>query len=361
MELSIDERFKLITSNLQETLIDEQVMKKIMAVRPLKIYWGTAPTGPPSIAYFIPMMKIRDLVNAGCEVVILIADLHAVLDNLKSTFKQVEHRVQYYIKVIQEMLLSLGVDVSKVKFIKGSDFQLTKEYTLDMYKAHTLITFAEAKHAGASVVKQDEHPKMCSLMYPTLQALDIHYLNGGCDIFFGGIDQRKIAMHEKEIMPKLGFKKKMYLFNRMISGLRQNKKEGENTDANIAETKMSSSNKDSKIDLMDTKNILKAKINKCYCLPGDIEDNCLMEMLEGLIFPILQIKGLKFVINRPEKFGGIVNYDNVEQVKNDFKEQQLHPGDFKNGMIDTIDSILDPIRKAMETDEVKKLIKLAYS
>ena len=36
--------------------------------RPLKIYWGTATTGKPHIAYFVPMAKIADFLRAGCEV-----------------------------------------------------------------------------------------------------------------------------------------------------------------------------------------------------------------------------------------------------------------------------------------------------
>ncbi len=43
--------------------------------RDLKIYWGTATTGKPHIAYFVPMSKIADFLRAGCEVRI---SLHAV-------------------------------------------------------------------------------------------------------------------------------------------------------------------------------------------------------------------------------------------------------------------------------------------
>jgi len=358
MELSVDEKYNLIVRNLQETILDEVVMKKIIAVRPLKVYWGTAATSMPSIAYFVPMMKIRDLVLAGCEVTILIADLHAVLDNLKSTFEQIRHRTEYYITMIKALLTSLNVDLNKIKFVKGTDFQLSNEYTLDMYKAHTLITVNEAKHAGAEVVKHSEHPKMTGLMYPTLQALDEQYL--GVDVQIGGIDQRKIFMHARNIMPQLGYKKRMYLMNKMISGLRtakQEPKEGEN----IQDQKMSSSNQDSKIDLLDSKNQLKAKINKAYCFPGDINDNCLLEMLENLVFPILHIKGLNFVIERKEEYGGNITYNNIDDVKNDFKSEKLHPMDLKQGMINNFDLILDPIRKTFETPEMKKLIKLAYS
>lgn len=36
--------------------------------RDLKVYWGTATTGKPHIAYFVPMSKIADFLKAGCEV-----------------------------------------------------------------------------------------------------------------------------------------------------------------------------------------------------------------------------------------------------------------------------------------------------
>lgn len=358
MDLTIDETYNLITRNLQEIMLDEVVVKKILAVRQLKVYWGTSPTSPPSVAYFVPMMKIRDLVMAGCEVTILIADLHAILDNLKSTFEQVGHRSEYYITMIKALMTSLNIDISKIKFVKGTEYQLSKEYTLDMYKAHSLITVNEAKHAGAEVVKQSEHPKMTGLMYPTLQALDEQYL--GADVEIGGIDQRKLFMHARNIMPQLGYKKRMYLMNKMISGLRivkQESKEGEN----IQDQKMSSSNKDSKIDILDSKNQLKAKINKAYCLPGDVTDNCLLEMLENLVFPILNIKGLNFVIERKEEYGGNITYTNTEDIKNDFKSEKLHPMDLKQGMINNLNMILDPIRKTFETPEMRELIRLAYS
>ncbi|CAM6001798.1 unnamed protein product [Sphagnum balticum] len=65
--LSPDEKFELITRNLQEVL-NEQKIKDILAVRDLNVYWGTATTGKPHVAYFVPMMKIADMLNAGCHV-----------------------------------------------------------------------------------------------------------------------------------------------------------------------------------------------------------------------------------------------------------------------------------------------------
>ena len=77
-------------------------------------------------------MKLADFLEAGCEVTVLFADLHAFLDNMKSTWEQLESRVQYYEKVIKAMLRSRGVNLGKLKFVRGTSFQLSEKYTLDV-------------------------------------------------------------------------------------------------------------------------------------------------------------------------------------------------------------------------------------
>lgn len=67
MSLTTDQKYNLITRNLQEVLGADE-MKKILAERDLKMYWGTAPTGRPHIGYFVPMTKIADFLSAGVEV-----------------------------------------------------------------------------------------------------------------------------------------------------------------------------------------------------------------------------------------------------------------------------------------------------
>ncbi len=91
--LSPAEKKHLITRNLQEVLGDERI-DEILKVRDLKIYWGTATTGKPHIAYFVPMSKIADFLLAGCEVTILFADLHAYLDNMKAPWDLLNLRTQ---------------------------------------------------------------------------------------------------------------------------------------------------------------------------------------------------------------------------------------------------------------------------
>ena len=68
--------------------------------------------------------------------------------------------------------------------------------------------------------------------------------------------------------------------------------------------------------------------------------------------------GDKFVIERPEKFGGNVEYGDYNALEEDFVERKLHPMDLKNGVAREIDVLLAPIRKKAEGKD--KLISDAY-
>lgn len=56
----------------------------------------------------------------------MFADLHAFLDNLKSTFEVLENRVLYYEHVIKALLTAFNVPIDKLSFVKGSSYQLSK-------------------------------------------------------------------------------------------------------------------------------------------------------------------------------------------------------------------------------------------
>ncbi|CAL8297727.1 unnamed protein product [Lota lota] len=338
-QISPDEKLHLITRNLQEVLGEEK-LKQVLQERELKIYWGTATTGKPHVAYFVPMSKIADFLRAGCEVTILFADLHAFLDNMKAPWELLELRVQYYEQVIKAMLESIGVPLDKLKFIKGTDFQLSREYTLDVYRLSSMVTEHDAKKAGAEVVKQVEHPLLSGLLYPGLQALDEEYLK--VDAQFGGVDQRKIFTLAEKYLPSLGYAKRSHLMNPMVPGL--------------TGTKMSSSEEDSKIDLLDKKEDVKKKLKKAFCEPGNIENNGLLSFVKHVLFPLHG----EFSVKRDPKWGGDKVYTVFEEVEKDFAGELVHPGDLKASIEVALNKLLDPIRKKFETPELRKLANTAY-
>lgn len=336
------EKKHLITRNLQEVLGDER-LTEILKQRDLRLYWGTATTGRPHVAYFVPMSKIADFLKAGCEVTILFADLHAYLDNMKAPWELLALRTQYYEAAIKAMLTSIGVSLDKLKFVRGTEYQLSKEYTLDVYRMSSVITEHDAKKAGAEVVKQVDHPLLSGLLYPGLQALDEEYLK--VDAQFGGVDQRKIFTLAEKYLPSLGYAKRVHLMNPMVPGLTGGK--------------MSASEEDSKIDLLDNPAAVKKKLKKAFCEPGNITENGILSFTKHVIFPLMS-KDDKFLISRAEEHGGNVEYSNFEDLEAAFAKEEIHPGDLKVSVELAINKLLAPIQEIFKDPKLQELTKKAY-
>jgi tyrosyl-tRNA synthetase len=346
MAQTLDQKFELITRNLQEHLGGDRI-KAVLEERDLKVYWGTAPTGKPHIGYFVPMAKIADFLQAGCEVTILFADLHAYLDNQKAPWELLKLRTKYYEHVIRAILTSIGVPLDKLKMVVGTDYQLSPEYSLDVYKLLAATTEHDAKKAGAEVVKQVSSPLLSGLVYPLLQALDEEYL--GCDAQFGGVDQRKIFTYAEKYLPQLGYKKRAHLMNGMVGGL--------------SGSKMSSSDPDSKVDLLDSQAEISKKLKKAFCEEGNIENNPILSFLQAVIFPAKSLtnKDYAFLIERPEKFGGNSSFSTFQELQDAFERKDVHPGDLKSAAAVALKSLLEPIRDIWNEDaELQALTLEAY-
>lgn len=67
-------------------------------------------------------------------------------------------------------------------------------------------------------------------------------------------------------------------------------------------TKMSSSEEDSKIDLLDNAAAVKKKLKKSFCEPGNVTDNGVLAFCEHVIFPLFQ-DGEFFNLSRTVEFG----------------------------------------------------------
>jgi tyrosyl-tRNA synthetase len=122
--------------------------------------------------------------------------------------------------------------------------------------------------------------------------------------------------------------------------------------------KMSASDPSSKVDLLDDEKLVQKKLNKAFCPEGVVEDNGVLAFVKYVLFTIKGDKGESFVIERPEKWGGNLEFHNYEELEKAFVAKELHPMDLKQGVAAEINKLLEPIREGMKgTDE---LIKAAY-
>jgi tyrosyl-tRNA synthetase len=326
--MNFDQAFKYCQETINLKVLQEKALQK-----QLHGYWGTAPTGKPHIAYMVPILSLSRMIKEGCKITIMIADYHAALDNNKTEWEALHARTEYYTMVIKELFKLTGVNPTpdQLQFTKGTDHQRgNPAYLDDLLKLSTAITVNIAKKATAEVVKCSSNPPLSNCIYPLMQVLDEVYL--GTDFEFGGVDQRKIFVFGADYLPRIGYKEpRCYVMNPMIRSLG---KAG----------KMSASETNSKIDLLDTPEDIIAKCKKAYSVDGEVEDNGVLQLFKYVIFELPAYEtGL--TVTRPEKYGGDLHFKTYAELEQSFTAKNVASVDLKETLGKELVSILAPLRQ----------------
>jgi len=118
--------------------------------------------------------------------------------------------------------------------------------------------------------------------------------------------------------------------------------------------KMSKSDPNAGIFIHNSDDEIRTKIKKGFCDEGIIENNPILEITKHVVFHEFDAVS----IERPEKFGGNVSYDNFESLESDFSQKKLHPLDLKQAVGDSLVKIVSPVRDKLDlSEELSNLIK----
>jgi tyrosyl-tRNA synthetase len=324
------DRVELVRRHTAEVVTEDELAELFADGTP-SAYIGYAPTGEMHIGHFTTMRKLADFLQAGVDVTVLIADLHAHLDDEKSPFELLDARSTYYRVAIEGMIEAAGGDPDEVTVVRGTDFELDEEYALELYRMLAETTVSRSRRAASEVVRESESPNLGGLVYPLMQSLDVKALEA--DIAYGGVDQRGIYMLSREILPGHGWSAPVCVFAPLLAGLQGGKQ--------------SASDPSSAVYLTDDPETVAAKIDDAYCPMGETENNGVLEYVEFLLFPILDRRGEPFVVERPEKYGGDLVYDEYAEVEADFVSEDLHPADLKSAASTYISDVIGPVRERL--------------
>ena len=322
--MDLNQKFELVKRNTQEILTENE-LKELLKNKKITSYYGTAPTGPFHIAYLVPLSKLFDFDKAGIKNKILIANIHAALDDLKTGWDRIDLVGSYYKKCIE---LAFPWD-KKPGFVYGSSFELKDKYVLDILKLSTITTVARSTRAASEVTRM-KNPKVSELIYPLMQALDEEYLD--VDIQLGGIDQRHILAYAREFLPSIGYKQRVEIMTPLIASLKG------------PGTKMSASIKESHIKIYDNEEDIKSKIKNAYCPEGVIAENPVLQLAKFIVFPVNK----KIKITRDKKYGGDVLFKEYADLEKDFASKKLHPADLKMAVSSEVINIFSKARKYFE-------------
>ena len=322
----------LILRGVAECVTEDELDKLLLSKDSPKAYVGFEPSGLLHAGSLVPMLKCKELVEAGFEVTILLADWHGYInDKLGGSWDNLRAGVEY-----QRQMFS--VFCPGVKFRTASDLVSQEGYwemVLRVSKASSLKRMRRA----LSIMGRDEKDgdrDMSKFFYPAMQATDIYALE--VDLALGGMDQRHAHMLARDAADKLKLSKPVALHTPLLGSLSGPGRM--DTDA-----KMSKSNPSGTLLVHDSKKVLTKKLSKAFC-PLDREGNPVLDIWQHLLEPALG----KIVIERPEKFGGNLEFDSYLDLEESYLSGSLHPLDLKNGTAAGLYEVVKPMQDACESN-----------
>jgi tyrosyl-tRNA synthetase len=307
--------YQLASRNAIEIITEGQLRELLQAPKK-RVYAGYEPSGEIHLGHMVTINKLIDLKEAGFEVVVLLADLHAFL-NRKGTMEEVQALAEYNRACFE------GLGLSDVEYVLGSNLQLDPDYELMMLRLSQQITLNRATRSMDEVGRQMDAPMVSQMIYPIMQMVDIAMLN--LDAAVGGIDQRKIHMLAREHLPSVGYRSPLCIHTPILMGL-----DGQ---------KMSSS-RGNYISVADTEEEIARKMDRAFC-PPTIQDNPVLQILQYHLFPRYPV----VVIHRPSKFGGDQEFQSYHELEQAYALGEIHPLDLKKN---TAGYLIDMLRDVRE-------------
>lgn len=361
-----EEKFNLITRNLEEVLTGEELKSLIESGTPLKHYIGFEISGKLHLGYLFTLLKIKDLQDAGAETIIWLADLHSAindkLDGNLETIKKVARG--YFTDAFKALFEAIDGNPEKLVFKLCSEtYAQNPDFWLTLLEVGKTTTLARTKRSITIMGREESDDSMPTdkLFYPIMQAADVFLL--GANIAHAGLDQRKVHVIARDsanqvkthtLKDNKGNQIKPIAIHHPIllslTGLPQNI-QGDKDEVAMR-SKMSKSKAGSGITIHDSPEEIQAKINQAYAPEGIIENNPVLNWTKYLVF---YEPNSNFTIQRAEKWGGDLSYCSYEQLEKDYSEKKLHPQDLKAVLAQWLIKKLEPVRIYFE-DPAKKAV-----
>jgi len=350
--LDVTEKVDLIKRPPTEEIVTEEELIELFKTNSNpKHYIGLEISGFLHLGSLISTgFKINDFLKAGVKCTVFLADWHTwINDKLGGDWDTISKVSKYYSDAFK--LVCPGAEI-----VLGSDlYDSKKEYWKELVQFTKHMTIARTMRTLTIMGRSEQEEKidLAKLLYPPMQAIDIHSLD--VDIMHAGIDQRKIHMLVRDIFPKMKWKVPVAIHHSLLPGIGKDivlnvkDKVGGTTDDVETQVryKMRKSDPSSGILIHDSDEEIKSKINKVLCEEGKIDNNALLAIARQIIFPKFE----KINVERPEKFGGNVEYVEYSHMESDFKIKELHPSDLKQTVANYLIKIIGPIRDKLELKE----------
>jgi len=302
----------------------------------LVAYIGLEPSGKAHIAYALLADAIRDMLDEGVNVIILLADWHAwVNDKFDRDMDKITIAGEYLAETFRGLLGNPpeGEGAGELRFLSASQLMDSGKYWERVLRCSKNMSLSRVRRTF-SIMGRDEDSSdhdLAAFYYPALQAADIFELE--VDIAFGGMDQRKAHMYMREVADRYGWPKATCIHTPMMSGLK-----GPGGRMDSFDHKMSKSDPGNAILLDDDRDALKSKLRGAFLEVGNRESP-VFEILRLIVIP----RSGSITVTPDPKYGEPSTWNDPDSFISAVSDGSIHPLDAKMAVADALADILEPL------------------
>lgn len=211
----------ILTRGVEDVFVEEDLQKKLLSGRELRIKLGIDPTGPKiHLGRAIPLRKLRAFQKLGHQIVLIVGDFTAQVGDPSD---KLEKRPMLTREIIEENMVDykaqIGkiLDIDKVEFVYNSDWlrklgfqeisELAESFSVQQMLARR--NFKDRIDAGQEISLRE-------FLYPLMQGYDSVAIKS--DVEIGGFDQLFNLKAGRIIQKHYGMEEQNVLTVQMLEG-----------------------------------------------------------------------------------------------------------------------------------------------
>ena len=303
----------------------------------VRAYIGLEPSGKAHLGWVILAETIRNMLSEGVNVLILLADWHAwVNDKFGRDMEKISVAGEYMAEVFRVLVgfPEEGDGPGQLRFVSASEVMDSGPYWERVLRCSKGMSLNRARRTFSIMGRSEDSSDddLAAFFYPPMQAADIFELN--IDIAFGGMDQRKAHMYMREVADRNGWSKATCIHTPMLSGLKG--QGGGRMDS--FDHKMSKSDPGNAIFVHDTPKQIEKKFRKAFLEVGN-PASPVFEIAQHIVLPN---NGQLLVEPKPE-FGEPSTWNDLESFVSAVSNGEIHPFDAKMAVARGLSEVLSPV------------------
>ena len=153
------DRLELAVRNTEEIVTLDELKGLLEQNRRPRAYVGYETSGKVHLGHMLTANKLLDMQKVGFDVVVLLADLHAFL-NEKGSLEEVRKIADHN----RDCFMALGLDPERTEFVYGTSYQLKPEYMLKILQMARNTTLNRAKRSMDEVSRNAENPMVSQMI-----------------------------------------------------------------------------------------------------------------------------------------------------------------------------------------------------